>query len=201
MDNENNQDWEGVNPILTPLTAPRSSATSQRKPPAAIRAVLVEMAVPYRPTDPQKVARHLEQIDALAIDMADAPIANLKQVCADWRRTERYMPRAVDLWDRIKQGRTRSPAQADPIALQRRVELANARLLETGREDIQWVADPHSGGMAIAQVVTAPRSLPLSDDEVRALPRHLWSLGLSCGELTWDRLRLLGMIEQRREAA
>lgn len=143
MDSEDQPEaWRDINPILSRPIEHRSTPTSQRKPPAAIRSLLVDMAARFRPTDPARVQAHVEQLDLLASDMADAPAEKLREAIAEWVRMSRWMPKAADLWSIIqRQATAKSNAPRSQSWFQDRADVANRELAASGRDDIRWIAD------------------------------------------------------------
>ena len=145
MDTESTTErpWQDLNPILTRPAEQKSAPISQpRKPPAAVRALLLDLAARHRPTDPARVQAHLDQLALLETDMADAPVDRLKAAIDQWVRNSRWMPKASDLWDIIRrstQPRQSASSDAYQAKLQARMEWGNNDLASKGRNDIRWV--------------------------------------------------------------
>lgn len=179
MDIENQTEaWRDINPILSPPTAPKSTQTSQpKKAPAAIRALLVDMAARYRPTDPSRVAAHVEQLDLLASDLADAPTEKLRAAIAEWVRNSRWMPRASDLWDIIRRQATSAVSIIGPSEerLRYRVETGNRMLDEAGRIDVRWIID--NGGVRLMEMKEIEARMarqrdPAGPNDIARLKQH-----------------------------
>lgn len=82
--------------------SPRPSQTSTRKPPPAIRRMVLELGFRFRPSAPADVDVHTAKLEVLASDLADVPEVLLSAAIAEWIRTEKFMPKAAELIDLAK---------------------------------------------------------------------------------------------------
>lgn len=83
------------------------------KVPAKVREIILELGVRYRPSSPAEQQAHREKLEYLCEDLADIPPTNLKRAADDWVRTQRWLPKASELADLVRD-------QSVPVVFNRR---------------------------------------------------------------------------------
>jgi hypothetical protein len=121
---------------------------SQPSVPAAIRKLISELGLRYRPTSQTDIEAHTAMLALLAIDLADLPASLLDRAIAEWVTSSPFMPKAYDLVELSR--KLLPPANPSAAVPKSNHELAarNNHELDmnpSGRRDIRWVAD--AGGV------------------------------------------------------
>lgn len=110
-----------------------TSRTSSVPHPAILK-IISELGLRYRPVATADQEDHQTGVLLLARDVAGADPKLLKRAADEWARTERWMPKAVDLLELIKKYKP-----AGTLNLQALADQGNAKLSEIGRSDCRWV--------------------------------------------------------------
>lgn len=104
-----------------------------------------ELGLRYRPVATADQEDHQTGVILLARDLADCDPQLLRQAADEWARSNRWMPKAVDLLELIKKLKP-----SGSVNLQKHVDYGNSQLASIGRNDCQWV-------IRNGQVVIEPR--------------------------------------------
>lgn len=100
-----------------------------------IRQAVLELATRYRPNRPEELEPFQARIALLTKDVAHVNPQALKEAADEWARRERWLPKASELIDLIRE--TRGPGGNE-------VDLAakyNARLAVEGKRGMKWIYD------------------------------------------------------------
>jgi len=138
------------NPALTRYEGPdrtrRSTCGSALNPnsplnvPLAIRNLISELGLRYRPTSQTDLSAHAGALALLGRDLADMPPDLLSRAIEKWVTSSPFMPKASDLIGIAKSLAQRTPKFADGETLADRY---NRRLTNdpAARLDIRWCQD------------------------------------------------------------
>ena len=140
------------NPILAkPYEAPAQTQvltcgetqSQTSKVPAAIRKIVSELGLRYRPSAQADLGAHAAALALLASDLADLPPHLLERAARDWAVRSPYLPKASDLAAMCRE--MMAPAQAPRSRddwLRAKADEYNRELAATGRSDAMlWVVD------------------------------------------------------------
>lgn len=134
----------GPTPFATPTVVPL-----RRTAPSAIKKLILELGLRYRPMAPDQLEAYQAKLAALTADCADIPPRHLERAIADWVRSSPYLPKASDLVARARSSQqgTVGDARHDRDTrenAERLAEQANIRLKGEGKWNIRWVVDEHN---------------------------------------------------------
>lgn len=137
--------YEDLGPTRHSICSDRQSQRSETPNiPAAIRKLVAELGLRYRPSAQADLEAHAGQLAFLARDLATQPIEPLREAVAEHIRTNRFMPKAAELIETVRRihqresaanGDRDSRANAQAIA-----DRYNLRLAETGKP-MRWIVD------------------------------------------------------------
>ena len=117
---------------IGPATQPSTSTGRRSGPNPRILQIVTEIGLRYRPLATADQEAHAATVMLLAKDLADVDPAALRMAANEWARTERFMPKAIDLLDLIQKLRVKPNKQM-------LADQANAHAMSIGRHDIHWV--------------------------------------------------------------
>lgn len=163
-------------PTVTPL---------RRSAPPAIKRLILELGLRYRPTSPDALEAHTVKLAALTSDCADIPANMLERAVTKWVRQEKFMPKASELI-RLAREELQGQVGSHPAdSHQNAVILANrynARLAEQNSQ-LMWHIGPNNE-LKLAPIGEQPKyAPPLTREELDNLPADMVSLGLANGFL------------------
>lgn len=129
----------------TPRLISGGRPTPNLKPSAAIRAIIAELGLRYRPSAQTDLEAHAAQLSLLSVDVADLPVHILRDVAKQWARESNFMPKAAEL---IARCRARTMQQGggndcNRYSRENALKLAeryNARLAADGKY-ARWIVD------------------------------------------------------------
>lgn len=93
----------------------------------------MELATRYRPNRPDELEPFQARIALLTKDLAHVNPHALKEAADEWARRERWLPRASELIDLIKESRGPGGNEIDLAAKY------NARLASEGKTGMKWI--------------------------------------------------------------
>lgn len=132
--------WDDLGPTLQ--SAHGSTKPPKKNTPPAIKRIVAELGLRYRPASGAALEDHRRAIELLADDLADIPPDRLEVASREWVRGNSFMPRAADLV-RLVQSQISAPstsASRDEFKA-RMAMLGNQNLDEQGRTDIRWIVE------------------------------------------------------------
>jgi hypothetical protein len=127
------------------------------KPPAAIRNLISELGLRYRPGNDADLEAHTAQLALLSRDLADMPANYLSAAIERWAKQSHFMPKASDLIQLARDIQIGVTPQkmADDQYWQTKCDEQNAKrstdreIHPALRDEAQWVP-VHGGGMRLA---------------------------------------------------
>ena len=122
-------------------SSPPCAEPWRRSVPSAVKRIILELGLRYRPAAADQLEPHQAKLAALMSDLADLPPALLTRAASHWVRQSAFMPKASDL---IQLARHFANAEHDrPLRPLDVAGLRNARMnAEPGtRRDIRWIDD------------------------------------------------------------
>lgn len=159
-----------------------------KQPPAAIRRLISELGLRYRPSNQADLEAHAAMIALLARDLADIPESWLARAISIWVSENRFMPKAAELIEiaqMLQRGETRQRQSSEGERYWREQCVAqNAKrdeaqdIPEQLKEAFRWAPAP-SGGMYL-------RSTAVTGEGVWECPDWLtrYNEKLASGEIT-----------------
>lgn len=133
--------YEARDPIH-PSTCGAEQSRKSPPPPPAIRKIIAELGLRYRPNDRADLEAHAARLALLAADLADVPARYLELAAQDWARRNPFLPKANELAALAKAfaDRTQAPNNRDTDVEKRRRMLP--RMNQTRiRDDVEWCLD------------------------------------------------------------
>lgn len=100
-----------------------------------IRQAVLELATRYRPNRPEELEPFQARIALLTKDLAHVNPHALKGAADEWARRERWLPKASELIDLIRESRGPGGNEVDLAAKY------NARLASEGKTGMKWIYD------------------------------------------------------------
>lgn len=100
-----------------------------------IRQAVLELATRYRPNNPAELEPFQAKIALLTKDLAHVNPQALKDAADEWAQRERWLPKASELIELIREGRG---PMGDEIDLAAKY---NARLASQGKRGMKWIYD------------------------------------------------------------
>lgn len=101
-----------------------------------IRQAVLELATRYRPNNPAELEPFQARIALLTKDLAHVNPQALKEAADEWAQRERWLPKASELIDLIREGRGPGGNEVDLAAKY------NARLaLDPNKRGMKWIYD------------------------------------------------------------
>lgn len=100
-----------------------------------IRQAVLELATRYRPNRPEELEPFQARIALLTKDLAHVNPQALKDAADEWARRERWLPKASELIDLIRESRGPGGNEVDLAAKY------NARLTSEGKAGMKWIYD------------------------------------------------------------
>ncbi len=95
----------------------KPTQTAQRRVPAGIRKMILELGFRFRPSGADDVKAHTAKLEIMAADLFDVPEHALSLAISEWIRTEKFMPKAAELIalarDAVKPGAISAQAWCD----------------------------------------------------------------------------------------
>jgi hypothetical protein len=137
-------------------SSPPSARPWRRSVPSAVKRIILELGLRYRPAASDQLEAHHAKLAALMSDLADLPPALLERAAGQWVRQSPFMPKASDL---LQLARGFAGAEfgsaLQPLDV---AALRNARMAEEpgARRDLHWVDDGH--GLRLVAVDAKGRS-------------------------------------------
>jgi len=119
--------------------SPRSAPS--RTIPKAIREMMLELGLRYRPNQREDIDEHAARLALLTRDLADLPAAALRFAIDRWVLSSPYMPKAAELADLARQYLA-EPARArsgELLPLETQAEIRNRELELAGNYRIRWL--------------------------------------------------------------
>jgi hypothetical protein len=172
MDYAQSSAWAETNPILS---SPRSNAPeprNEKKPvPAAIKRMILELGVRYRPASSAMLEGHNATVAALIADVADMPPHLLERAIADHVRESNFMPKAAQLIAKCRALLTPAKPDSDKAARwRRRVNEGNRMLIRDQIIGAHWALG--AGGMG-CELRTGPMPREAHDQAMTIDPAVL----------------------------
>ncbi len=100
-----------------------------------IRQAILELATRYRPNRPDELEPFQARIALLTKDLAHVNPHALKDAADEWAQRERWLPKASELIDLIRESRAPGGDQIDLAAKY------NSRLASQGKTGMRWIYD------------------------------------------------------------
>lgn len=119
-----------------------------------IRQAVLELATRYRPTNQADIEPFQAKVALLTKDLAHVNPQALKEAADEWAQRERWLPKASELIDLIRECRGPSGNEIDLAAKY------NARLASQGKRGMKWIYD--KGGQ-LKLISTKPWEPPTRD--------------------------------------
>lgn len=115
----------------------KPTQTAQRRVPAGIRKMVLELGFRFRPSAADDVKAHTAKLEIMAADLADVPEHALSLAISEWIRTEKFMPKAAELIALAREVVKPAAISAQAFCDQRNAGLTD-KSFETGKE---WYVD------------------------------------------------------------
>ncbi len=128
-----------------------------------IRQAVLELATRYRPTNQADIEPFEAKVALLTKDLAHVNPQALKAAADEWARRERWLPKASELIDLIKESRGPGGNEIDLAAKY------NARLASQGKHGMKWIYD--RGGQ-LKLISTAQFEPPTREMIPPRIPEH-----------------------------
>jgi hypothetical protein len=122
-------------------SSPPSAAPLPRSVPSAVKRIILELGLRYRPAAADQLEAHQAKLAALISDLADLSPPVLERAARHWVRQSAFMPKTSDLLALARSfacAERGSPLQPLDVAALRNARMAG----EPGaRRDLRWVDD------------------------------------------------------------
>ena len=143
--------YEDLGPTPRSISCDRATPNSQ--PSGAVKRLIGELGLRYRPSAQADLEAHAAALALLARDVADVPPAYLERAIREWVRERQFMPRANELIDLARSYLPKPNSDKEQRARQW-VERGNAGLAARGIRDAHWVYDKATEQYSIEQIPT-----------------------------------------------
>lgn len=134
MDEETGTAFEELGPTRSSLPTVQPS---KRSVPSAVKRIILELGLKYRPTAADALEGHFAKLTGLMEDLIDIPPEALERACRRWAREQRFLPRACELAEMARAPvMSGEPGQPVDMAARR-----NAQLRAEGNFHLTWSYD------------------------------------------------------------
>jgi hypothetical protein len=142
MDNQQHAEMSPAYGDLGPTPPSISSdrATHSSQPSGAIKRLIGELGLRYRPSAQADLEAHAAALALLARDVADVPPTYLERAIREWVRDSQFMPRANELIELARSYLPKSDSDKD-FRVAQWIERGNAGLAAQGKHNAHWVFD------------------------------------------------------------
>lgn len=113
---------------------------SQKNVPSAIKRIILELGLRYRPASPDLLESHQLKLAAMMVDLSDMPPARLEKAAAHWVRSSAFLPTAADLIRLVRNFVENGEGGGKRLDV---ASIRNAQMDQDSqaRQDIRWVDD------------------------------------------------------------
>lgn len=124
----------------TPPSTSSARETHSSQPSGAIKRLIGELGLRYRPSAQADLEAHAAALALLARDVSDVPPAYLERAIREWVRDRQFMPKANELIELARSYLPKADSDKDQrISLW--IERGNAGLAAQGIHNAHWVHD------------------------------------------------------------